>query len=52
MSEIPSSGGFDTATSFDKSPVVLLGFAGLEDAALPKNDMIEREVASTGKDGQ
>ena len=29
------------ATSFEMSPVVLFAFAALEDAALPKNDIVE-----------
>ena len=40
MSEMPSSGGFVIATSFERSPVVLLAFAALEVAALPKNDIL------------
>ena len=40
MSEIPSSGGLLIATSLERSPVVLLAFAALEVAAVPKNDMV------------
>ena len=35
-----SSGGLLMAISFEMSPVVLLWFAALEDAALPKNDIV------------
>ena len=41
MSEMPSSGGFARAMSFDRSPVVLLAFALLCAALLPKNDITE-----------
>ena len=36
-----SSGGFDRAMSFERSPVVEPVFAGLE-VALPKNDIVGR----------
>lgn len=41
ISETLSSGGFVIATSFEMSPVVLFALVALEEAALPKNDMVE-----------
>lgn len=42
MSEMLSSGGLLIATSFEMSPVVLFALAALEEAALPKKDIVGR----------